>query len=87
MNKRIWLAAAAVASASLGSATENSMKSQQIAPARDGDTAIHEELCAARGKGTVEAYDLFIARHPAHPLAEVAKKERMQLSSRGSSSR
>lgn len=48
-------------------------------PARDGNIAIAEELCAARAKATIAAYDLFIARHPKHPLAETARKERAQL--------
>jgi hypothetical protein len=47
--------------------------------ARDGNIAIAEELCAAREAGTVEAYDLFIARHPDHPLAEIARWERARL--------
>lgn len=51
----------------------------KIAPARDGNIAIAEELCAARAKRTVAAYDLFIARHPRHPLAEIARKERARL--------
>lgn len=48
-------------------------------PARDGDIAIQEELCAARAKATVAAYDLFIARHPQHPLAEIARRERARI--------
>lgn len=47
--------------------------------ARDGNIAIMEELVAARKAGTVEAYDLFIARHPDHPLAETARAERQRL--------
>ena len=47
--------------------------------ARDGDIAIQEELCAARKAGTVAAYDLFIARHPGHPLVETARAERERL--------
>jgi hypothetical protein len=47
-----------------------------IAPARDGNIAIAEELAAARRAGTVAAYDLFLARHPAHPLARTARRER-----------
>ena len=43
------------------------MPAEQVPPARDGNVAIMEELCAARAKGRVEAYDLFIARHPRHP--------------------
>ena len=49
-----------------------------IAP-RDGNIAIREELDTARAKRTVEAYDLFIARHPDHPLAQIARRERRQL--------
>lgn len=48
-------------------------------PARDGNIAIQEELCAARKAGTVAAYDLFIARHPDHPLAATARRERSVL--------
>ena len=47
--------------------------------ARDGNVAIQEELDTARRAGTVEAYDLFIARHPDHPLAKVAREERQCL--------
>ena len=49
---------------------------------RDGNVAIREELDAARAAGTVEAYDLFIARHPQHELAEVARRERAELAAR-----
>ena len=47
--------------------------------ARDGNIAIQEELDAARQAATVEAYDLFIARHPDHPLATIAREERRHL--------
>jgi hypothetical protein len=53
--------------------------SAPAAPARDGNIAIREELDAARKVGTVEAYDLFLARHPGHPLAETARLEREKL--------
>jgi hypothetical protein len=79
MSKSIWMAVAAASTAGAGSAMESQVKSPQIAPARDGDIAIQEELCAARKKGTPAAYDLFIARHPGHRLVEVAKKERALL--------
>jgi hypothetical protein len=46
---------------------------------RDGDAAVREELDAARRAGTVQAYDLFIARHGGHPLARVARRERASL--------
>lgn len=46
---------------------------------RDGNIAVQEELDAARKAGTIAAYDLFIARHPDHPLAEIARRERALL--------
>ncbi len=46
---------------------------------RDGNIAIRQELDAARRAGTLEAYDLFLARHPRHPLAETARRERARL--------
>ena len=56
----------------------NFSKSSQVtnttaAPARDGNIAIREEFEVAKQKNTVKAYDLFIARHPNHYLAETAK--------------
>jgi hypothetical protein len=53
-----------------------------VPPARDGNIAIRQELDAARQAGTLEAYDLFIARHPQHPLAETARRERQRLAER-----
>jgi hypothetical protein len=50
-----------------------------VPPARDGNVAIAQELEAARRAGTPESYDLFIARHPGHPLAAVARRERQLL--------
>jgi hypothetical protein len=49
------------------------------AKARPGDVAIAEELDAARKAGTVEAYQLFIRRHPQHPLAEIARTELAEI--------
>ena len=43
---------------------------------RDGNIAIRQELDAARRAGTLAAYDLFLARHPGHPLAVTARRER-----------
>ena len=57
-------------------------RSTDLPRPRDGDVAIREELEAARRAGTIEAYDLFLARHPDHPLAEQARRERTELSSR-----
>lgn len=48
----------------------------------DGNVAIREELDIARRAGTIEAYDLFIARQRQHPLARVARRERVALAAR-----
>lgn len=55
------------------------MPESSLPPARDGDIAIQQELDAARKAATVESYDLFIARHPEHPLADLAREERARL--------
>lgn len=54
-------------------------RSTELPLPRDGDVAVREELDAARRAGTVQAYDLFIARHGGHPLARVARRERAAL--------
>lgn len=77
-----WLIMAGAAAAALAGAStlkENAVAAAEVPRARDGNIAIQEELCAARKARTQAAYDLFIARHPQHPLAEVARKERRQL--------
>ena len=79
-----WLAAAALAAAAgtacAGEANMSAATDEPgMRPARDGNIAIQEELDAARKAGTLEAYDLFIARHPRHPLAEIARRERAAL--------
>lgn len=72
-----------VASCSLAAPpTENKMSASSLPPARDGDIAIQEELDAARRAATLEAYDLFLARHPQHRLAEIARWERRHLAQR-----
>ena len=71
---------AILALASLSSTTNaESILNNKAPPARDGNVAIEQELCAARIAGTVESYELFIARHPDHPLARIAKRERDAL--------
>ncbi len=67
-----WLLAAAPP----GDAREGATGMQR---ARDGNVAIQEELDAARKAATIEAYDLFLARHPGHPLAGIAREERQRL--------
>jgi hypothetical protein len=55
------------------------MRSTDQPRPRDGDVAIRQELDAARRARTLAAYDLFLARHPSHPLADVARRERAAL--------
>jgi len=85
MNRLIWLAATAATLSSAGSIMTEPVKSPPIVPARDGNIAIEEELCSARKGGSVAAYNLFIARHPDHPLTPVAVKERESLKLRKTS--
>ena len=54
-------------------------RSTDLPRPRDGDIAVQEELDAARRAATIAAYDLFLARHPDHPLAAVARRERALL--------
>ena len=49
---------------------------------RDGNVAVRQELDAARRAGTLAAYDLFLARHGDHPLAETARRERAAIAAR-----
>ena len=63
-------------------ASQAAVSAARVPPARDGNIAIREELDAARRAGTVEAYELFIARHPQHPLAEMAREELRRLTER-----
>ncbi|MBR0846701.1 hypothetical protein JQ543_03010 [Bradyrhizobium diazoefficiens] len=48
--------------------------------ARDPAVAVAEEYQEARRKGTREAFELFIARHPDDPRAEQARAELKRLS-------
>jgi hypothetical protein len=43
-------------------------------PARDPKIAVEEEFELARKRGTAEALELFILRHPDDPLAEQARR-------------
>ena len=80
---RAGLAAALGVLAPAAGAMETPVEKNEIAPARDGDIAIRQELEAARKAATLAAYDLFIARHPRHPLAEIARRERAALAAKG----
>lgn len=48
-------------------------------PARNGEIAVREEYEIARRRGTAEALELFIARHPDSALAERARAELRQM--------
>jgi len=83
---RLFLAIAMLAPALAGGACASAAevnqpprRSTDLPRPRDGNIAVQEELDAARKAGTVEAYDLFIARNRNHPLAEVARRERARL--------
>lgn len=54
-------------------------KAQSVPLARDADIAVREEYEAARQQRTVQALELFIARHPDHPLAGVARADLERL--------
>jgi hypothetical protein len=51
----------------------------QMQAARPGHLAELEELQSARSKGTLEAYDLFLARHPESRYAAEARADRAKL--------
>ena len=75
-----WLVFAAATAAALPSAPDRQGNVMPTSiPSRDGNIAIKEELDAARRASTVEAYDLFIARHPGHSLVAAARRERDEL--------
>ena len=48
-------------------------------PARNPEIAVEEEYNMARRRGTAEALELFIARHPESALAERARAELRQM--------
>lgn len=74
-----WLILIAAAAMGCAPAEPEGNAMPTSSPARDGDIAIREELDSARRAGTIAAYNLFIARHPDHPLAEIARREREQI--------
>jgi hypothetical protein len=49
--------------------------SRTTPPARDPQLAVQEEYQLARQRGTAQALELFIARHPDSPLAETARAD------------
>ena len=75
------MTAAAACGSGRDMTSSDEWRASQDAPARDGNVAIAQELDAARKAGTAAAYDLFIARHPGHPLEAVARRELAELPS------
>jgi hypothetical protein len=60
--------------------TSQSDKPQMtLPPARDPQIAVQEEFDAAKAVGTVERWDLFLARHANNPLAARAQIEKTKL--------
>jgi hypothetical protein len=49
--------------------------SRTTPPARDPQLAVEEEYQLARQRGTVQALELFIARHPDNPRAATARAD------------
>ena len=54
-------------------------RDQTTPPARDPEVAVAEEYQAARQRGTAQALELFIARHPDSACAEKARAELSRL--------
>jgi hypothetical protein len=50
-----------------------------MAPIRDLDVAVREELDVARSPGTLAGDDLLVAQHPDHGVADVARRERLSV--------
>lgn len=48
-------------------------------PPRDPEVAVREEFDLAQKRGTIEAWQLFIERHPDDPLAAKARQEIEQI--------
>lgn len=78
----IFVASAGAVGAMAPEVNDRPYRSTYLPRPRDGNIAIQEELDAARRAGTVEAYDLFLARHGDHPLAETARRERARIAAR-----
>jgi hypothetical protein len=72
-------AAMACGSANASSQLTGQVPMTQANIARDGNIAIHEEFDMAVLKGTADALQLFLLRHPDHPLAAEAAERLRQL--------
>ena len=66
----------------IAAAEENrkAVRESTTPPARNPEAALEEEYQIALRQGTSQALELFIARHPDHPLAETARADLKRLS-------
>ncbi len=79
LNKSSWLAvtvflAANIATATMAMEGKKLKPDQNMAPPPDYEQVIKAEFDSLSARGTKEAMELFIERHPGHPMAEVARK-------------
>ena len=58
---------------------QKSARDKMTPPARDPEVAVGEEYLMALQRGTAEAMELFIARHPDSPLAVKARDDLRRL--------
>lgn len=58
-------------------------RSEPLPLPRDPEIAVREEYDLAKGRGTAEAFELFIARHPNHALVAYARRELEQVKAKG----
>jgi len=79
------LAGLALAGSGVAQGTEmkerrpRAIRSTELPRPVNPDIVVADELAAARRADTLAAYDLFLGRHPRHPLAETARRERAAL--------
>ena len=77
----LWAAQPGIAASATIHVSENQPMTPQrtTPPARDPNIAVEEEYQLARQRGTAEALELFIARHPDSPLAAKARADLRQI--------
>jgi hypothetical protein len=63
--------------------TIRTSRGKTVPPARDPKVAVEEEYELARKRGTADALELFVRRHPDDPLAEKARRELERLRNTG----
>ena len=63
-----------------GAEEQKGIRDRTLPPARNPKEAVEEEYRMARQQGTVQALELFIARHGDDPLAEQARADLRRVS-------